>query len=562
MSEPPGSLADALAALRLFAAAPERFGGICLRGGGPVRDMLVEHLRAAIGGERPWRRLPPHIDNARLLGSVDIAASLAAGRTIHERGLLDEAASGILIAPMAERMREDVAGKLAQVMDTGSCGFGLVLLDDGIETDERPPAALLERMAFHVDLSQVERLDIPALPDWPPSPSLPQPGQESLAALAATAAALGIGSVRALLFASRAASTGAALAGHKTIESADLALAARLVFAPRASQVPQAQEDAPPPEPPENAPDDTGEDDRSGETEPPEQDLVLEAALAAIPPDLLAHLASARRMLSASGSGSGRQTASKLRGRPLSARPGIPRAGARLALIDSLRAAVPWQAIRRVDRGGDVRDGLLMRKDDLRVRRFSDRAGVVTVFCVDASGSAAMARLAEAKGAVELLLAQAYVKRSEVALVAFRGLEAELLLPPTRSLTRARRELAGLPGGGGTPLASGLSLSFQLAQQIHSRGRTPFLVVLTDGSANIAADGSASRSAAREDAKAAARRIAAAGIDALVIDIAPRPRPDAERLAEAMHARYLPLPMADARALERVVSEAQAKATA
>jgi magnesium chelatase subunit D len=90
------------------------------------------------------------------------------------------------------------------------------------------------------------------------------------------------------------------------------------------------------------------------------------------------------------------------------------------------------------------------------VSRFKQRRETTTIFVVDASGSAALHRLAEAKGAVELLLADCYVRRDRVAMLAFRGKGAELMLPPTRSLVRAKRSLAGLPGGGGTPLAAGM----------------------------------------------------------------------------------------------------------
>ena len=112
-----------------------------------------------------------------------------------------------------------------------------------------------------------------------------------------------------------------------------------------------------------------------------------------------------------------------------------------------------------------------------------------TIFVVDASGSAALHRLAEAKGAVELLLADCYIRRDQVALIAFRGSAAELLLPPTRSLARAKRSLAGLPGGGGTPLAAGLDAAFALSDSIRRKGQTPTVIVLTDGRANIARDG-------------------------------------------------------------------------
>ena len=78
----------------------------------------------------------------------------------------------------------------------------------------------------------------------------------------------------------------------------------------------------------------------------------------------------------------------------------------------------------------------------IRILRFQQKSETATLFVVDASGSAALNRLAEAKGAVELLLADCYVRRDRVALIAFRGTTAELLLPPTTSLVRARRSSA------------------------------------------------------------------------------------------------------------------------
>ncbi|MBX9797669.1 VWA domain-containing protein, partial [Sphingomonas sp.] len=243
-------------------------------------------------------------------------------------------------------------------------------------------------------------------------------------------------------------------------------------------------------------------------------------------------------------------------GRPLGARAGMPGGGKRLSLIDTLRAAAPWQRVR----GRGAGETLRLSRDDLRIRRFESRAEALTVFAVDASGSAALARLAEAKGAVELLLAEAYVKRAQVALIAFRGEGAEIILPPTRSLARAKRALAGLPGGGGTPVAAGLDAARTLAEGAARRGRTPYLVVLSDGRANIAADGSADRARATADAEQAARGIAALGIGAAFVDISPRPRPEGEALARAMHARYLPLPRADAGRIHAGVTAAMKEA--
>ena len=153
-----------------------------------------------------------------------------------------------------------------------------------------------------------------------------------------------------------------------------------------------------------------------------------------------------------------------------------------------------------------------MRADDFRIKRLKDRRATVTVFVVDASGSSALHRLAETKGAVELLLADCYVRRDEVALMSFGGRGVELLLPPTRSLTRAKRCLADLPGGGGTPLAEALQHAATLASAIRRKHQTPTIVVLTDGRPNIARDGSKNRETAERDAMGAACVLKETGI--------------------------------------------------
>ncbi|MFN4114285.1 MAG: magnesium chelatase subunit D [Sphingomonadaceae bacterium] len=561
MSDPALSanpLAEARLAIRLFLRDPLAFGGLCLRGSGPARDRVLAELRESLPQDMPWLRLPGHIDDDRLLGGVDVVASLAAGRAVHQAGLLERAAGGVITVPMAERLREDTAGRLAQALDTRK-RFALVLLDDGIGPDERIPAALSERVAFHCDLSGAIRIEDECFDDETAIPlaAVASCFDEQLSMLAGTGLTLGINSARAMLFATLAARASAACEGRGTVELSDLETAARLVLAPRATRCPpDPGEEATPPSTPADDERTDDDADRQMRDEEPE-DIVLEAALAAIPPDVLERIGQGQRSRSMrGGGGAGKRTKSKLRGKPLGARPGVPGGGAQLALIDTLRTAAPWQPLRK-STALVPREGMDLRKDDLRIRRFEERSPTVTVFCVDASGSAALARLAEAKGAVELILAQAYVKRSEVALIAFRGTGADLLLAPTRSLTRARRALAELPGGGGTPLAAGVAMARQLGLAIAARGATPLVVFLTDGSGNIAMDGTPGRAQAREDAMAAGRQLGASGLDALVIDISPRPRPEAEQLAQAMRGRYLPLPFANAAGLERAVAAAQ-----
>jgi magnesium chelatase subunit D len=253
----------------------------------------------------------------------------------------------------------------------------------------------------------------------------------------------------------------------------------------------------------------------------------------------------------------------RLRGRPIGSRPGAPRDGARLALIDTLRAAAPWQALRRREAtAGSNRPLIEVRAADFRVLRLQERSETTTIFAVDASGSAALHRLAEAKGAVELLLADCYVRRDRVAVLAFRGRQAELLLPPTRSLARARRSLAGLPGGGGTPLASAIDAAAALALATRRRGGTPVIVLLTDARANVGLDGAGGRAQAEADARLAAHRLRAGGFTALLIDTSAQPRPLARQFALEMGAAYLALPHADAAAMSRSVQAATRDAAA
>ena len=578
----PDPFEDALIAARLCAIDPG-LGGIVLRGSGELRDAVIAELRAGLPNEAPLRRIPSHIDDERLLGGIDLTATLAKGMAVSRIGLLAEADGGVVVVPMAERLSDASAGRIAAVMDTGEmvverdgialrsdARFVAVVLDDGIEPEERVPAALMERVAFWIDLSVAPAWsaypregagpESQALPSVTVDPRLrggaasPAASDEVTIAFAATAAALGVDSARAPLFALRAARALAHLAGRAAIADEDVMLAARLVLAPRATRMPTTAEEPQPDAPPPPSPDtDNGNEERA---EPgPLEDLVLAAALASLPKDVLARIAAGgtSRAKRTRAHGAGERRKSSARGRPMGTRAGVPGGGRRLSLIDTLRAAAPWQKLRGRE------DRILVRRDDLRIRRFETRAEAVTIFAVDASGSSALARLAEAKGAVELLLAEAYVKRAQVALVAFRGTTAELLLPPTRSLARARRSLAELPGGGGTPLAAGLNAARDLAEAARARGRTPFVVVLTDGRANIAADGSAVRAAAEADAEAAAKAIGAANIAAAFVDISARPRPEGAALAAAMRARYLPLPRADAAAMHAAVSAAQQK---
>ena len=570
--------ADALQSLALFTADPLRLGGLSVRAAaGPVRDRFLKLLYENLSPERPVRRLPLHIGDDRLLGGLDLAATLQAGRPVAQNGLLAEADGGVVVLAMAERIDATTQAHLRAALDNGAvtlqrdglarvlpARFAIVALDEGVEADERTPSSLLDRIAFHLDLTEVSLRDIAGSTAEPGSASVDlasvEPGAEPAGiadgaeALCHAALALGIDSLRAPLLALRAACVAAVRSSHDRITEDDLGLAARLVLAPRATRFPAPQE-ADAAEQPEPPPD--PQDPTSDPRPLPDQalaDVVLDAVKAALPVDLLANLMAddgPRGAARAPGRAGQLRTSCK-RGRPIGTRQGEPRNGARLHVLETLKAAAPWQALRR--RSGRFE----VRKDDFRIIRFRQRIGATTVFAVDASGSAAMHRLAEAKGAVELLLGDCYVRRDQVALIAFRGNGAKLLLPPTGSLLRAKRCLAGLPGGGPTPLAAGVEAAMTLADTVRRGGRTPVITLLTDAHANIARDGAGGRTRAEAEAMDAARALRMSGVAALLVDTSPRPNPFARRIAAEMGARYLALPYADATALSRAVRAAAA----
>ena len=578
---------DALGAwtAAVFAADPAALGGLVLRcAPGPRRDGWIAALRDRLPPGRPWMRLPLHVDDERLLGGLDLTATLAAGRPVAQRGLLAQAAGGVLVATMAERIPPALAGRLALALDQGAAAdaggggaLGLLLLDEGVDDDERPPASLLERLGLWLDLDAPAVCDATLLPPVPP----PAPGcrdwravaldARQLESLVATAAALGVGSARAALRALAAARIVAALRGRDRVQDEDAALAVQLVLAPRATQLPAAPpdaeteaEEAPPPgdAPPEPPPEETSNEPATL-PDGPLDDRLVAAALAALPPALLERLRAALPAGTRGGSGGrrGDWTRARQRGRVVGTRAGDPRDGARLHLLATLRAAAPWQRLRRAARPELAARPLVVQRDDLRVARLRQRRTTTTLFVIDASGSAALHRLAEAKGAVELLLADCYARRDRVAVLAFRGSGAELLLAPTRSLVRARRALAGLPGGGGTPLAAGIEAARGVAEGVVRGGGTPLVVLLTDGRANIAADGSPGRVRALQDALDSARRLSAQGAAALLIDTAPQPSEPARAVASALQARYVALPHADAHAMAGVVGSVRAGLT-
>jgi magnesium chelatase subunit D len=344
----------------LCAVDPVGTGGVRLHAqAGPVRDAWLAQLRDMLPPGTPMRRVPFNVTDGRLLGGLDLTATLRAGRPVAERGLLVDAHGGFVLLAMAERLPPGTAARVTAVMDAGevalardgialtsAAAFAVIALDEGLE-DEPLSTALCDRLAFHLDLDglraqtctplPVSAADVEQARARLPAVSVPPGGAE---ALAATALALGVTSMRALLQSVRVACAAAALDGRDSVAEDDVTLAAQLVLAPRATQcpiteTPSDQADVSPPEPddtpPENPPPDpeAGQDASDSDAQPPDDrpldDVVLQAAQAAIPPGLLARLQAAAGRLprSRSAGRAGALHAGGTRGRPARTRPAL-----------------------------------------------------------------------------------------------------------------------------------------------------------------------------------------------------------------------------------------------
>lgn len=558
--------ADAALAAVLLALDPDGLRGAVLKGhGGPSQEAWIAGFRNLLR-ERMIRRVPPHVGSDRLLGGIDIAATLKAGAPRRDRGLLAEADGGVLLLTSAERLEASKAALIAAAMDTGEPGrFAVILCDEGREDDEKAPVILTERIAFPIMIDGCDAIDVSDIAVDEARALLPKVTvpHEVADGLCRTALALGIPSARPALFALKAARALAALDGRTEASPEDAATAARLILAPRALSFPAAPGEQQPPEqdpPPPSSGEQQNDDEQQAPSPQDMAELLLAAVKAHLPEGLLAQLerGMAASQRGKSGNGAAAAKTGVKRGRPAGTRPGDPRDGARLSLIDTIRTAAPWQKLRRLqtpDRGG-----VLIRREDFRIRRFKENKETTAIFVVDASGSAALHRMAEAKGAIELLLADCYVRRDQAALIAFKGKTADLLLPPTRSLQRAKRALADLPGGGGTPLCAAIEQALAVSLQVKRAGGIPLVVFLTDGRANIARNGEPGRGPAMADAEQAAGLLRVNAIRTLMIDLSDRARGEAAKLAGLMGAAYLPLPHAGSATINAAVSQAMAQA--
>jgi len=547
--------------------------------------------------------LPVSATEDRLVGTINLEHALKHGERVFEPGILAEANRSILYVDEVNLLDDHLVDTL---LDSAAMGVNVVQRE-GIsfvhparfilvgtmnpeEGDVRPQ--LLDRFGLCVEVQGVRepsaRVDIVkrrrAFEEDPSAftrewldaedelritlkharlrlPTV-EVTDEILHAIASLCAQMGVDGHRADLVMARAAAARAALDGRTVADIDDVRVVAPLVLAHRMRKTPfhdETYDEHRVSSALDSMGSSNAQDGGAQEGEPGGQGtgatatgVVMSGAVPeelnifASSADLMRPLDDARRSMSGrrhetvSGDSRGRYTRSE-----------PARAGSTdVALDATIRAAAPFQT----QREGDMAINVVAQ--DVRTKVRTRKVGASIVFCVDASGSmGATDRMDAAKGAVLDLLVDAYQRRDRVGLVSFRGDDAEVVLAPTASVELAQLKLKSLPTGGATPLAHGLVRSLELLEGEMRRDSDtiPWLVLVTDGRANVGLNGGLGS----EDARAVATRVRTAKVHVMVIDTGNGPRSvsGAREIAKAADGEYVRLGSLDSTAVAGVVRE-------
>ncbi len=502
----------------------------------PIPTALVDSSPSM---RAPFRTLPLGVTEDRLLGGLDWEGTLHTGRPILKPGLLGEADGGLVYIDEVNLLEISLAHLLLDAVSAGRVTlereglsasyparvallatmnpeegqlgpqladrFALAVTLTGELDPGRRAEVVRRRLAFEADPAAfrrqyAERTRALARSIREARASLSEvefsePARELIARLAVSDRLAGHRGDLALAKAARAR---AALSGldlvspREVLDIAGLVLPSRRRPAPargpvrvKVEKVEKADDRRPDlfepvyvAEVPEIPPEYKGGDE-TGDEEPVVQIFKTGQGFRAVTPQT-------RREVGPRGRSGRRGSRETTRAVGRSYRTTARRLGRPLSLSATLRAAAPFQLARKT--GEHSVRPLVLTPADFREKVYRQKTGRLVVFVVDSSGSiGTLYRMEEAKAAAQALLAEAYQKRDRVALIAFYGFKAELLLPPTNSPDLAARLLSELPSGGKTPLSAALAMTHKLLRVERAKDPAvePYVILMTDGRPNI-----------------------------------------------------------------------------
>jgi magnesium chelatase subunit D len=612
-------------ALLLLAVEPRLKGVLIGAASGSAKTTIARAFRRILQAQfkdiRPFVEVPLNVSEEMLLGGIDIERTIATGRKHLARGLLFRAGKGLLFVDNANLLDWGIANHIAsgraEFMFVGAFNpeegevsprlrnaagliveeAAMVSPDSRVEIMSRSSAFMDGPKKFGAPFEEADDAIVRAVASA--RQRLPRVGisKDFIRTLSIAALALGIEGNGCDLVAVRAARASAALAGRDEVGEPDLVTAIQLALAPRAVKLPEpgsgrsdGDEAAPdgardhdgPPRDGER-PDAQPSSDEADEAAAAEPDLSRQAedlvvrALDSEAPGLNPSFIKSTRSSAASGRRALAQ--STHRGRHVRDSE-VKQPPFKIGVAATLRAAAPFQKRRKElakeQAGSDIETSgsgrtpgasVKIEPSDLRFKQFKRRSGMLFIFAIDGSGSMAMNRMAQAKGAMVRLLREAYLHRDKVALISFRGSSAEVLMAPTRSVEIAKRLIDALPSGGGTPLGAGLIRSLDVARLSRLRKMSQALVVVfTDGRANVGIDHGGTSGKAETAGRIAEelKRIGAGfqleGVESIVIDTRSKYLSEGEgqELARMLGGRYLYLPRPDSASIYKAVTSVAA----